>query len=72
MKIENDVPMPKATRSTKYPFRDMSVGESVFFDNEPNGSHSNPAISAHMLSKRDGVKFATRKECNGVRIWRVL
>ena len=72
MKIENDVPMPKTTRPTKYPFRDMNVGESVFFDNEPKGSQSNPAISAHMLSKRTDFKFATRKEGNGVRIWRVL
>ena len=72
MKIETNVPMPKATRSTKYPFRDMNVGESVFFDNEPNGSQSNPAISAHMLSKRNDFKFATRKENGGVRIWRIL
>lgn len=72
MKIETNVPMPKATRSTKYPFRDMNVGESVFFDNEPNGSQSNPAISAHVLAKRDGLKFSARKENNGVRIWRIL
>ena len=72
MKIDNDVPMPKATRSTKYPFRDMAVGESVFFDNEPKASQSNPAISAHVLAKREGKKFAARKEDNGVRIWRVL
>lgn len=71
MKIDNNVPIPK-TRSAKYPFRDMAVGDSVFFDNEPKGSQSNPAVAANAWGRMVGKKFSARTEGNGVRIWRVL
>jgi hypothetical protein len=31
MKIETDIPVPMSTRSRKYPFLDMQVGESIWY-----------------------------------------
>ena len=73
MKIEKNIPCPEARmgRKPKYPFADMAVGDSVFFDNEPAGSMSLPAASAHNHGMRLGKKFSSRKDGRGVRIWRV-
>jgi hypothetical protein len=52
MKIETDVPVPMSTRSRKYPFLDMQVGESIWFDEQVNGRAYR---SASELPERDMV-----------------
>jgi hypothetical protein len=69
MKIEKNVPMPKPRRS--YKWGDMQINDSVFFDNEPLASQSNPNIAAAVWGRSNYAKFSARKEGNGVRIWRV-
>jgi hypothetical protein len=70
-KIEKNIPMPSSAFRSKYPFADMQVGDSVFFDNEPMRSQSKPVISAHNFGTRNNMKFSARSEGNGVRVWRV-
>lgn len=72
MKIESniDTPTGRVGRPAKYPFREMSVGDSIFFDDQPKGSQSNPAVAARVVARDWGWSFVTRKEGSGVRIWR--
>ena len=67
MKIENDIPVPVSTRSRKYPFMDMQVGESIWFDEKVNGRAYRSALST---GTRHGLKFIARKENSGIRVWR--
>ena len=67
MKIENDIPVPVSTRSRKYPFMDMQVGESIWFDEQVNGRAYRSALST---GTRHNLKFVARKENSGIRIWR--
>ena len=68
MNIQKDVPMPTSKRSRKYPFLDMAVGDSVFFDSEEvNGKAYRAAMST---GTRHDLRFVARREDNGLRIWR--
>ena len=67
MKIETDIPVPVSTRSRKYPFLDMQVGESIWFDEQVNGRAYRSALST---GTRHNRKFVARKEDSGIRIWR--
>jgi hypothetical protein len=67
MKIETDIPVPASTRSRKYPFLDMQVGESIWFDEKVNGKAYRSSLST---GTRHNLKFVTRKEDGGIRIWR--
>jgi hypothetical protein len=67
MKIETDIPVPVSTRSRKYPFLDMQVGESIWFDEQVNGRAYRSALST---GTRHNLKFVARKEDSGIRIWR--
>ena len=67
MKIETDIPVPMSTRSRKYPFLDMQVGESIWFDEQVNGRAYRSALST---GTRHNLKFVARKEDSGIRIWR--
>lgn len=83
-KIDKDVPIPRAatgdTRSRGnqtmvYPWRVMNVGDSFFVadDGKPN-LQTRMAVLAHSYRTRGhglGKQFVTRKENDGVRIWRV-
>jgi hypothetical protein len=71
--IEKGVPVPeKATggRRPKYPFENMSVGDSFFVPGK-----SKMASTVASAEKRLGFKFkwavVTHKGVDGVRIWRV-
>jgi len=73
MKIDNQVPIPPLgevrDNRTKYPFREMEVGDSIFVDGEEDGYRAKAA--AVMMTKRSRLTFKTQRENNGVRIWRV-
>lgn len=65
-KIEKGVPVPPSSHlNTKYPFAQMEVGDSIHATNfhAPN--------AAHQWGKTNGRKFASRKEGDGYRIWRI-
>lgn len=66
--IEKNVPLPpKASgRGRKYPFPDMAVGDSIFI---PSIHRSRSGSLASLASKWG--KFSSRKEGDGLRIWRV-
>ena len=67
-KIEKGVPVPPRNGGRgapeKYPFSSMEVGDSFL---APEKAQS----STQSAGKRLGMKFTSRKEADGVRIWRV-
>ena len=70
MKIEKDIPFTRSTHKN-YPWPEMEVGDSVFFDEQPGGSQSSPAKAAMKWAKNHGKKFTAKKHKEGVRVWRV-
>ena len=66
MIIEKNVPVPKRT---KLPFPKMEIGDSVFFGAEE--SPKKMQAYAHTYGNQSGKKFITRKEADGMRIWRI-
>jgi hypothetical protein len=59
MKIETDVPLPESSRARKYPFLEMSVGESVYFEGEEvNGRAYRAAMST---GRRHNQKYVARR-----------
>lgn len=75
MKVEKGIEMPERRYSSKYPWGEMDVGDSVLVD----GSRAAPGEciaynSAISFGHRHGMKFAGRKERSSpgkVRIWRI-
>jgi hypothetical protein len=75
IKIETGVPVPtRATRKSKYPFREMEVGNSFFVNDkdEVNRTQQKLSAAAAMFCKKNpAYKFKTQTFDTGVRIWRV-
>ena len=73
MKIEKNIPIPESAGESKYPFKDMEVGDSVFVEGQT--SQGAAMMSAKNIERRYGVKFSARKRTedgvDGVRIWRI-
>jgi len=69
MDLEQGIPIPKKTRSAKYPFNRMEIGQSVFFAGET--TDSKPYRAAKAFESRRGWKFVIRCTDGGLRIWRV-
>ena len=75
MKIEKGIPIPppykpKNLNNTrpKYPFRHMEVGDSFFV---PRLEAQRARSAASQQSSRSRRKFTTRKEGDGLRVWRI-
>jgi len=70
-KVESNVPMPPRQnhRNPKYPLKEMKVGDSFLI---PGKAEKQGAISGYMTARQRelGMKFATRKEGNDLRVWR--
>ena len=63
--VEKGVPVPPSgQKKTKYPWRQMEVGDSFWCDK--SGSHL-MSMAARMLP----MKFRTQKENDGTRVWRI-
>jgi len=61
--LTSDVPLPESRG--KYQFKNMKIGDSFF-------SYKLSARTAAMnFQKLHGVKFVSRREGDGIRIWRV-
>lgn len=72
IKIEKNIPFPRYTkngRSTnrKYPWEEMQVGDSFFSEKKATTMVS----AANHAGKRLGMKFATKSENKGTRVWRI-
>lgn len=71
-KIDKDIPLPAhghgGNRHSKYPFAQMSVGDSFF---APATSKAVHAAATNFAKRNPGFKFTTRKEGDGTRIWRI-
>ena len=65
-KIEKGLPAPNTPANVRYPFGQMEVGDS-FYCSEPKAVRG----SAIAFGKRNAMRFASRREGGGVRIWRV-
>lgn len=64
-KIEKGLPIEKWNRESKYPFREMEVGDSFV-------APESLRFKASQYGKNLGMKFSTRKLPDGtVRIWRI-
>jgi len=74
MKIEKGIPISPDKRDNKamklYPFDEMSVGDSIFI-NEENGNIKSSRGVASRYGKKTGKVFTTRTVDGGLRIWRV-
>jgi len=71
--IKKDVPIPAVRmpggRGVKYPFRSMEVGDSFHADVSA-AEAKKIQYAATAYSRRNGVKFTTRRSDTGVGIWR--
>ncbi len=72
-KIDKDVPMPPHKRENIYPWADMEVADSFYVPIDDQGidklQNAMISISKYQQRKR-GTKYATRREGEGVRVWR--
>lgn len=71
--IESGVPVPpraSGAGESKYPFNDMKVGDSFFAPACSSQALSN-ATRAYKMTHAPGSKWTTRKEGDGVRVWRI-
>ena len=75
IQIEKGVCIPKnVTRKSKYPFREMEVGDSFFIKEKEDvkKAQRKMAAVAHMFCKKNSeYKFKTQAFETGVRVWRV-
>lgn len=72
MEIDKGIPIPSGAGrqgGRKYPFADMEIGDSVFF--EGSASYGKEHNAARVYGRRTGKKFTARTTRGGVRIWRV-
>ena len=76
MKIDKNTPPPEYIetptgrgRPRIYPFGDMSVGDSILIGPELNAAGARGAAKSY--GYKHGQKFATKKEGDSMRIWRI-
>ena len=82
LKIEKNIPIPSreygrnGSPKTKYPFREMEIGDSFYVS--AIGKGETQAISRNILNsassynkKHKRKKFTTRIVAGGIRCWRI-
>lgn len=67
--IEKSIPMPSQDNWKKYPLEEMDIGDSISISGLAEFLSARGA--AYMYGKRNGLKFSTRQDGDGGRIWRV-
>lgn len=68
LQIDPDVPMPKS--KTRYPFKEMEVGDSIFFA-ELSRATSARVSAAQFTQKHEPTwKFTLKRVDGGWRLWR--
>lgn len=72
MEVDKGVQIPKSSGgNSKYPWPEMSVGDSVFFEVDFFTGVTKQQVAAHKYGSYHGKKFMSRKQPGGVRIWRI-
>jgi hypothetical protein len=75
IEIEKGVPAPiQVKRTSKYPFRDMVVGDSFFINDKVDVKRMQQKVAAAacmFVRKNPSYKFKTQAFPAGVRLWRV-
>lgn len=72
-KIEKNKGMPRPrghTRPLKYPWNEMDVGDSILIESQDKYKRDAARLAAYSYGKRKNMRFETRWEENGLRIWR--
>jgi hypothetical protein len=77
IQVQSGLPIPpKKTKGTKnnYPFHTMNVGDSFLIANSPykNMEHIRCGVmtAAKRYGKSNNTIFTSRKEADGIRVWR--
>ncbi len=65
IKIEKGIPLPNRDARSKYPFRDMKIGDSIGFESVTDARRCH--VSATSFGKRHNMKFRQA----GNRVWRI-
>jgi len=68
-KIEKGIPVKVAGSSSKYPFKDMDIGDSFIIKNI--SSRATLSSSIRSFSLKTGKTFITRRDGDGIRVWRI-
>lgn len=72
IKVDKGVPLPELQgwgKSPKYPWASMKVGDSFFVPGKAQNAVSS-CVGGHMR-RHPGEHYTTRKEGDGVRVWRI-
>lgn len=70
--IEDGVPMPERTKTGKYPFKQMNVGQSFFVAETVTASKNVRASVSNFQKANKGWSFTTStvdKPLKGLRVW---
>jgi len=77
-KIDKDIPITIATpyrgiggRMSSYPFMEMDVGDSVFYDDKSTTKSCAYSVAKKYAERSGDRKFSARKVDGGLRIWRI-
>ena len=68
--IDKDVPIPSSWNA-KYPFGELLIGDSFYTGAATRKTTSTIRSAAAVFGRRHNMKFITRAEGRGLRIWRV-
>ena len=73
--IRKDIPIPTATREgftkpSKYPFRDMEVGDMFFVANAKKSFSSLASAAGKRLGRKFSTRAVTQGEETGIGCWR--
>lgn len=73
IKIEQGVPVPvnRARIGSKYPFRDMKIGDSFFLPATYAKPASVRASASYFQIRNKGYRFTAHEQDNGIRVWRI-
>jgi hypothetical protein len=72
--IENNIPVPEPRSRSTYPFANMEIEDSFFVPCDLDAVRTierRVSASAAQYGRRHSTKYVTRREDNGVRVWRV-
>lgn len=64
VEIQSNIPVPIRKQGTQWPFAQMNVGDSFL-------ANQSARVASFVWAKKYNVKFASKRENGGVRIWRI-
>lgn len=68
-KVDTDIQFPDLT--SKYPFNDMEVGDSILFPERPLADNARVSAIRFVRIHKPTWKFSLRVVENGWRLWRI-